>query len=79
MMTWHYKRFFSCKSKVVLYLPICNNSDLFLIRQTEELKQCTRKQKSGVNHPNNSNYKKMPKTFQNLPKNERAIFQNLPV
>ena len=56
-MTWHYKRFFSCGSKDVLYVLICNNCDFFYIGQTEELKQRTRKHKSDVIHPNNSNCK----------------------
>ena len=46
LLTWHYKRFFSCDSKVVLYVLICNNCDFFYIGQTEELKQRTRK----INH-----------------------------
>ena len=48
MLTWHYRRFFSCDSKDALYVLICNNCDFFYIGQTEELKQRIRKHKSGV-------------------------------
>ena len=50
--------FFSCDSKDVLYILICNNCDFFYIGQTKELKQRTRKHKSDVIYPNNSNCKK---------------------
>ena len=46
-----------CDSKDVLYVLICNKCDFFYIGQTEELKQHTRKHKSDVIHPNNSNCK----------------------
>ena len=58
MLTSHYKRFFSCGSKDVLYAFICNNCDFFYIGQTEELKQRPRKNKSHLIRPNNSNCKK---------------------
>ena len=38
LLTWHYRRCFSCDSKDVLYVLICNNCDFFYIGQTEELK-----------------------------------------
>ena len=52
------RRFFSCESKDVLYVLICDNCDFFYIGQTEELKRHTRKRKSDIIHPNNSNCKK---------------------
>ena len=58
LLTWHYRRLFSCDSKNVLYVLICNKCAFFYIRQTEKLKQCTRKHKSYVIYPNNSNCKK---------------------
>ena len=58
MLTWHYKRCFTCDNKDVLYVLICNNCDFFSIEQTEELKQRTQKHKSDVIHPNNSNCNK---------------------
>ena len=42
-MTCHYKRYFSCGSKDVLYVLICNNCNFLYIGQTEELKKRTRK------------------------------------
>ena len=36
LLTWHYR---SCGSNDVLFVPICNNCDLFYVGQTEELKQ----------------------------------------
>ena len=47
---------FSCDSKDVLYVLICNNCD-FHIGQTEELKQRLQKHKSDIIHPNDSNCK----------------------
>ena len=58
LLTWRYKRFFSCDSKDVLYVLICNNCDVFYIGQTEELKQHTWKDKSDGSHPINSNCKR---------------------
>ena len=57
-MTWHYRRFFSCDSKDALYVLICNNCDFLYFGQAGKLKQRTRKHKSDVIHPNNSNCKK---------------------
>ena len=58
MLTWHYRHFFSCDRKDVLYVLIRNNFDFFSIGETDELKQHERKHKSDVIHPNNSNCKK---------------------
>ena len=58
LMTWHYKCFFSCDSKDVLYVLICNKCDFLYIGQTEELKERTQKHRSDVIHPNHSNCKK---------------------
>ena len=57
LLTQDYKRF-SCDSKDVLYVLICNNCEFFYIEQTDELKQRTQKHKSDLIHPNNSNCKK---------------------
>ena len=48
------------------------------IGQTKELKQGTRKHKSDVIYPNNCSQKKMFRSFKNLLKTERTIFQYLP-
>ena len=58
LLTWYYRRFFSCDSKDVLYILICNNCDFLYIGQTEELKQRKRKHKSDAIHLSNSNSKK---------------------
>ena len=52
LLTWHYKCFFSCDSKDVLYVIICSNCDFFYIGQAEELKQRTRKHNLDVIYPN---------------------------
>ena len=57
LLTWHYKYIFSFDSKDVLYVLIYDNYDFFYIGQTKEWKQSTRKYKSDVIHPNNSNCK----------------------
>ena len=70
MLTWHYKRSFSCGSKDVLYVLICNNCDLFYIGQTEELI----KHKSYVIHPNNSNWKKCSEHLRTCSKMKEPYF-----
>ena len=77
-MTWHYRRFFSCDSKDVLYVLICNNCDFFYIGQTEELKLRTRKQKSDVIHPNNRNSKKCSEHLRTCSKMKEPYFNIYP-
>ena len=78
MLTWHYIHFFSCDSKDVLCILICNNSDFFYTGQTEELKQCTRKHKSDVIHPNNSNCKKCSEHLRTCSKMKEPYFNIYP-
>ena len=74
LLTWYYKLFFSCDSKDVLYGLTCNNCDFFYIRQTKELKQHTRKHKSDVTHPNNSNCKKCSEHWRTCSKLKEPYF-----
>ena len=36
LLTWHYRHFFSCDSKDILYVLTCHNCDFFYIRQTDK-------------------------------------------
>ena len=78
LMTWHYKHFFSCVIKDILYVLICNNCDFFYIGQTEELKQHTQKHKSDVIHPNNSNCKKYSEHLRTCSKIKKPYFNIYP-
>ena len=78
MLTWHYRHFFSCGSKDVLHVLICNDCDFFYIRQTEELKQRTRKHKLDVIHPNNSNCKKCSENLRTCSKMKEPYFNIYP-
>ena len=51
---WHYKRYFNCDSKNVIYILMCNTCEWFYLGQTTNLKQRIRKHKSDVFHPQNS-------------------------
>ena len=75
---WYCRRFFSCDSKDVLCVLICNNCDFFYIGQTEELKQRTRKQKSDVVHPNNSNSKNCSEHLRTCSKMKEPYFNIYP-
>ena len=79
MLTWCYKRSFSCHSKDVLYVPICNICDIFYIGQNEELKQDTRKHKSNVIHPNNSNCKNCSEHLRTCSKMKEPYFNIYPI
>ena len=74
LLTWQYKRSFRCDSKDVSYVVICNNCDFFYIGQTEELKQRTRKHKSDVIHPTNSNCKKRSEHLKTSSKMKESYF-----
>ena len=56
----------------------CNNYDFFYIGQTEELKQRTRKHKSDVIHPNNSNCKKCSEHLRTCSKMKEPYFNIYP-
>ena len=57
---------------------MCNNCHFFYTRKTEGLKQGTRKHKSDVIHPNDSNCKKCSEHLRTCSKMEET-FQYLPV
>ena len=57
-----------------MYVLICNNCDFFYIGKTEELKQRTRKHKSDVIHPNNSNCKKCSEYLRTCSKMKEPYF-----
>ena len=78
LLTWHYKCSFSSDSKDVVHVLICNNCDFFYIGQTEELKQCTRKHKLDVIHPNNSKCKKCSEHLRTYSKMKEPYFNMYP-
>ena len=53
-MMWHYKRYFNCDSKNVIYILLCNTYEWFYLGQTTNLKHKIRKHKLGVFHHQNS-------------------------
>ena len=57
-MIWHYKRYFNCDSKNVIYILLCNTYEWFYLGQTTNLKHKIRKHKSDVFHPQKSFCKK---------------------
>ena len=78
LLTWHYRHFFSCDRKDVLYVLIRNNFDFFSIGETDELKQHERKHKSDVIHPNNSNCKKCSEHLRTCSKMKEPYFNIYP-
>ena len=51
---WKYRRYFTCDSKNIIYILICNNCNKFYIGQTQCLKQRTSKHISDIKLPHNS-------------------------
>ena len=49
-LIWHYKRYFNCDSKNVIYILICNTCEWFYLRQATNLMTRIRKHKSNVFH-----------------------------
>ena len=43
-MIWHYKHYFNCDSKNVIYVLMCTTCEWFYLGQTATLKQIIRKQ-----------------------------------
>ena len=56
---WIYNRNFTCNSKNVIYLVQCCHCWEFYIGQTKDLKKRTRKHKSDVINPHNSNCREL--------------------
>ena len=57
--TWTYTRNFTCNSKCVIYLVQCLHCWFFYIGQTKDTKKRTRKHKSDVLNPHNSNCREL--------------------
>ena len=64
-MIWHYKCYFNCDSKNVIYILMCNTCEWFYLGQTTNLKQRIRKHKSDAFHPQNSFCKKSSEHLRN--------------
>ena len=76
---WKYTRYFDCDSANVLYILICNNCWKFYIGETQETKQRTRKHKSDVLHPENSNCTKLSRHLRSCSNLVEPYFQIYPV
>ena len=53
-LTWTYEHFFSCDSKVAIYILICRTCDNFYLGQTQDSKQRAAKHESDVKNPHSS-------------------------
>ena len=53
-MIWHYKHYFNCDSKSIIYIMMCHTCKWFYLGQTTNLKQRIGKYKFDVFHPHNS-------------------------
>ena len=75
---WHYKRYFNCDSKNVIYILMCNTCDWFYLGQTTSLKQRIRKHKSDVFHPQNSFCKKCSEHLRDCSRMKEPFFRIYP-
>ena len=57
--SWEYRRFFNCNSKNVIYVLKCRRCWKFYIGETSDMKVRTRKHKSDISHPKNSNCREL--------------------
>ena len=53
--SWEYRRYFDCNAVNVIYILKCRRCWRFYIGETGDLKKRTRKHKSDIRHPRNSN------------------------
>ena len=60
-MIWHYKSYFNCDSKNVIYRRMRNTCEWFYLVQKSNLEQIIIKHKSDIFHPQNSFCKKFSK------------------
>ena len=74
-MIWHYKRYFNCNSKNVIYILMCNTCEWLYLGQTTNLKQRIRKHKSDVFHPENSFCKKCVEDLGNCSRMKNVFFR----
>ena len=77
-MIWHYKRYFNCDSKNVIYILMCNTCEWFYLGQTTNLKQGIRKHKSGIFPPQNSFCKKCSEYLRDCSRMEEHFFRIYP-
>ena len=77
-MIWHYKHYFNCDSKNVIYILISNTCDWFYLGQPISLKQRIRKYKSDVFHPQNRFPKKCSEHLRDCSKMKEPFFRIYP-
>ena len=76
-MIWHYKSYFNCGSKNVIYILMCNTSEWFYLGKTTNLKKRVRKHKLDVFHSKNIFWKKCSehlRHFSRIKKNLSRIY-----
>ena len=76
-MIWHYKRYFYCDSKNVVYMMMYNTYEWFYLGQIANLKQRIGKHKSDFFHPQNSYCKKCSEHLPDCSRMKEPFFQNL--
>ena len=76
-MIWHYKCYFNCDSKNVIYILMCNTCEWFYLGQkTRELeKRRIRKHKSDVFYPQNSFCKKCSEHLSDCSRMKEPFFR----
>ena len=74
-MIWHYKRYFNCDSKNVIYLLMCNTYEWFFLGQTTNLKQRIRKHKSDDFHSSNRFCKKCSEHFRDCSRTKEPFLE----
>ena len=63
--SWEYRRHFTCDAKNVVYVLKCRHCWRFYIGETSDFKQRTRKHKSDIKHPKNSNCRVLAEHLRN--------------
>ena len=77
-MIWHYKRYFNCDSKNVIYILMCSTSAWFYLGQATNLKQRIRKHKLDVFHPQNRFCKKCSEHLRDCSRMKEPFFRIYP-
>ena len=77
-MIWHYKRYFNCDSKNVIYILMCSTSAWFYLEQATNLKQRIRKHKLDVFHPQNRFCKKCSEHLRDCSRMKEPFFRIYP-
>ena len=73
-LIWHYKRYFNCDSKNVIYILMCNTCEWFYLGKAANLKQRIRKKDSDVFHPQNRFCKKCLEHLRDCSKMKKTLF-----